>query len=140
MKDQELYDIFHTYRPEIGDEAAFMARLNEQMDAVDKRKGRLHIVRKLMPWAATAAVAAAIVVALIIIEVPSLKSSPASIPVNERVVTFDGRSSTSSIIHSAPTLIGIEEREPGEFGDSFDEIVNEIESSGRQLQQAIAQL
>ena len=78
--------------------------------------------------------------AMIILEVPSLKSFPASIPVNERVVTFDGRSSTSSIIRSASTLIGIEGREPGEFGDSFDEIVNEIESSGRQLQQAIAQL
>lgn len=138
MKDQKLYDVFHTYRPEIGDEAAFMARLNEQMDAVDNRKGRLHIVRKLMLWTAAAAVAAAIVVAMVI--VPSLKSSPASIPVNERVITFDGRNSTSSIIHSVPTLIGIEGREPGEFGDSFDEIVNEIESSGRQLQQAIAQL
>ena len=140
MKDQELHDIFHSYLPELGDEVAFMARLNEQMGAVDKRKGRLHIVRKLMPWAATAAVAAAIVVAMVLLDGQSLKDSPASIPVSERVISFDSRYPSPSVLHSVPTLKDDEGRESGGFGDSFDEIVNEIESSGRQLQQAIAQL
>ena len=35
MKDQELHDIFHTYRPEIDDEDTFMDKLTAQMDAMD---------------------------------------------------------------------------------------------------------
>ena len=35
MKEQELRDIFHAYRPEIADNDAFMDKLTAQMDAID---------------------------------------------------------------------------------------------------------
>ena len=38
MIDQELYDIFHSYHPEMSSDEDIMARLNEQMDAIDKKR------------------------------------------------------------------------------------------------------
>jgi len=38
MKDQELKNIFHAYRPNLSDEDAFMDKLSAQMDAVDEKQ------------------------------------------------------------------------------------------------------
>ena len=38
MKDQELRDKFHAYRPQIDDNEAFMDKLMAQMDAVDEQQ------------------------------------------------------------------------------------------------------
>ena len=38
MKEQELRDLFHAYRPEMRDNDAFMDRLKAQMDAADARR------------------------------------------------------------------------------------------------------
>ena len=66
MKDQELRDIFHAYRPDLGDEEDFMARLNEQMDAIDAKQQQPRIIplyRKWLPW--TAGIAAVIAIAVL---------------------------------------------------------------------------
>ena len=121
MKDQELRDIFHAYRPELGDEEDFMARLNEQMDAVDtKQQPRIiPLYRKWLPWAA--GIAAVIAIA----------------------VLFD-----KGQTEEPPTEAHIQTQLPDYYyynrypstSDSYEEIVNEIERSGRQLENAIAQL
>ena len=38
MKEQELRDVFHDYRPTIADNDEFMDRLTAQMDAADARE------------------------------------------------------------------------------------------------------
>ncbi len=119
MKDQELKDLFHAYRPELADEDAFMQRLSAQMDAADGKQQPARTVplyRKLLPWAA--AVAAAVVIAWLAIPSPTPMPAP----------------QTQSCLpeYSRPT--------PHFSHASFDDIVNEIEASGRQLEQAIAQL
>ena len=120
MKDQELHDIFHAYRPELGDEEDFMARLNEQMDAIDAKQQQPRITplyRKWLPWAA--GIAAAVVVALILVR-PTKSTEPqmaASYPYYPERITVQSMSS-----------------------DSYEEIVNEIERSGQQLQLAIAEM
>ena len=38
MKEQDLRDFFHDYRPEIGDNDEFMQRLTKQMDAEDAKQ------------------------------------------------------------------------------------------------------
>lgn len=121
MKDQELRDIFHAYRPELGDEEDFMARLNEQMDAVDtKQQPRIiPLYRKWLPWAA--GIAAVIAIAFL----------------------FD-----KGQTEEPPTEAHIQTQLPDYYyynrypstSDSYEEIVNEIERSGRQLEKAIAQL
>ena len=40
MKDQELRDKFHAYRPPIDDNEAFMDKLMAQMDAEDEDPGK----------------------------------------------------------------------------------------------------
>jgi hypothetical protein len=119
MKDQELKDLFHAYRPELADKDAFMQRLSAQMDAADGKQQPARTVplyRKLLPWAA--AVAAAVVIAWLAIPSPTPMPAP----------------QTQSCLpeYSRPT--------PHFSHASFDDIVNEIEASGRQLEQAIAQL
>ena len=44
MKDQELRDKFHAYRPQIDDNEAFMDKLMAQMDAVDEQQQSEHII------------------------------------------------------------------------------------------------
>ena len=134
MKDQELHDIFHAYRPEIDDEDAFMDKLTAQMDAIDaKQQPRIvPFYRKWMPWAA--GIAAAIIIAVGVIKDPLLNS-----PIKEKVKSFeDGRELPEN--HFAPSLIGRAGRESSYFSSTYDEIVNEVEESGRQLEKAIAQL
>lgn len=124
MKDQELHDIFHAYRPEMGDEEDFMARLNEQMDAIDAKQQQPRIIpfyRKVFPWAA--GIAAVIAVAFLFDKGRQEHATTAQIQ-NQRSEYYEyyyyNRYSASS--------------------DSYEEIVNEIEQSGRQLENAIAQL
>lgn len=123
MKDQELYDIFHSYHPEMSSEEDFMARLNEQMDAIDKKripslweKTRL---RHFLPWAAS--IAAAIAVGLFLF-MPSKTNCPEEAyiyPAHQDYQTM------LSMTQSFPT---------------FEETVREIEQSGQQLQMAIAEM
>ena len=119
MKDQELKDLFHAYRPELADEDAFMQRLSAQMDAADGKQQPARTVpfyRKLLPWAA--AVAAAVVIAWLSIPSPTPMPAP--------------QTQSRLLEYSRPT--------PNFSHASFDDIVNQIEASGRQLEQAIAQL
>jgi len=119
MKDQELHDIFHAYRPEMGGEEDFMARLNEQMDAIDaKQQPRIiPFYRRVLPWAA--GIAAVIAVAFL----------------------FDkGRQELQTEAYIQTQLPEYYYNRYSASSDSYEEIVNEIERSGRQLENAIAQL
>ena len=122
MKEQELRDIFHDYRPAIVDNDEFMERLMAQMDAADAREQHqpriIPFYRRVLPWAA--GIAAAVVVALLIIK------EPATTP-----VTSYSEPRLPEYYHNAPSY--------SEFS-SYEDIVNEIERSGRQLEDAIAQL
>lgn len=65
MKEQELRDIFHDYRPEIDDNDEFMARLTEQMDAEDARQQpsrTIPLYRRFLPWVAGIAACLAILI------------------------------------------------------------------------------
>ena len=56
MKEKELRDIFHAYRPEIDDNDAFMDRLTALMDAEDAQQKQVRIIplyRRVLPWIAT---------------------------------------------------------------------------------------
>ena len=122
MKEKELRDIFHAYRPEIDDNDAFMDRLTALMDAEDAQQKQVRIIplyRRVLPW--IAGIAAAIVVAVLIIKEP-VASSPATSSYKPRQPEY---------YHNAPSY--------SEFS-SYEDIVNEIERSGRQLENAIAQL
>lgn len=119
MKDQELKDIFHAYRPRLSDEDAFMEMLSAQMDVADKKRQPTRIVpmyRKWLPW--VAGVAAAVVVAVVVMVKEPW--APAAKPYVKSSLPEYYRPMCSSA--------------------SFDDIVNEIEASGRQIEQAIAQL
>jgi hypothetical protein len=119
MKDQELHDIFHAYRPEMGGEEDFMARLNEQMDTIDaKQQPRIiPFYRRVLPWAA--GIAAVIAVAFL----------------------FDkGRQEPQTEAYIQTQLPEYYYNRYSASSDSYEEIVNEIERSGRQLENAIAQL
>ena len=121
MKDQELHDIFHAYRPEMSSEEDFMARLNEQMDAIDAKQQQPRIIpfyRKVFPWAA--GIAAVIAVAVLFEKGRQEPATEANIQTQLSEYYYYNRYSASS--------------------DSYEEIVNEIERSGRQLENAIAQL
>ena len=137
MKDQELHDIFHAYRPEIDDEDAFMDKLIAQMDAIDaqqqtnasRAKQQSRIVpfyRRILPWAM--GIAAAVLVAFVLIKGPD---SPLTLPMREGVISFeDGRELPANLF--APSMM--------DFSSTYDEIVNEVEQSGQQLQLAIAEM
>ena len=123
MKDQELHDIFHAYRPEIDDNDAFMDQLSAQMDAIDiqQQPRVLPLYRKVLPWAI--GIAAAVAVAAVVIIKPTTPAEDASY--ESQLPAYYYRNIHSSSSH---------------FSDSYEEIVNEIETSGQQLEKAIAQL
>lgn len=121
--DQELRDIFHSYRPEIGDEDAFMDKLSAQMDAIDAKQQQPRIIplyRKWLPWAA--GIAAAVVVALILVK-PAKRTEP--------------HMAASYPYYPERTVIQSMSSDPF---SSFEETVAEIERSGQQLQLAIAEM
>lgn len=122
MKDQELRDILHGYRPQIDDNDAFMDMLMTQMDAEDTQQQQqariIPLYRRVLPW--VAGIAAAVVVAVFVIKEPATPS------------TETGYESRLPEYHYK-TL------SPNDFS-SYEDIVNEIECSGRQLENAIAQL
>ena len=122
MKDQELRDILHGYRPQIDDNDAFMDKLMTQMDAEDTQQQQqariIPLYRRVLPW--VAGIAAAVVVAVFVIKEPATPS------------TETGYESRLPEYHYK-TL------SPSDFS-SYEDIVNEIECSGRQLENAIAQL
>jgi len=121
MKDQELRDKFHAYRPQIDDNEAFMDKLMAQMDAVDEQQHAriIPFYRRILPW--VAGVAAASVVAVFIMREPA---------------------TTPSETTYKPRLPEYHYKDPSPIPDfsSYEDIVNEIERSGRQLEDAIAQL
>ena len=122
MKDQELRDKFHAYRPPIDDNDAFMDKLMAQMDAVDDNQQQPRIIplyRRVLPW--VAGVAAAVVVAVFVIREPATPSAETG---------YESR--LPKYHYKAPSPIPV--------FSSYEDIVNEIECSGRQLENAIAQL
>lgn len=67
MKDQELRDKFHAYRPQIDNNEAFMDKLMAQMDAVDEKQQHARIIpfyRRILPWAAVVAASVLLVLTL----------------------------------------------------------------------------
>ena len=122
MKDQELREILHGYRPQINDNDAFMDKLMAQMDAEDAQQQQPRIIplyRRVLPW--VAGIAAAVLVAVFVIKEPATPSAESG---------FESR--LPEYHYKTPSTIP-------DFS-SFEDIVNEIECSGRQLENAIAQL
>ena len=123
MKEQELRDIFHDYRPTIADNDEFMQRLTAQMDAEDAREQQpvriVPLYRSILFWAV--GIAAAVVAAVFVIREPATPSAESN---------FESRLPEDH--YKTPSAIP-------EFS-SYEDIVNEIECSGRQLEDAIAQL
>ena len=122
MKDQELRDMFHAYRPQFDDNDAFMDKLMTQMDAEDAQQQQPRIIplyRRVLPWVAGIA-AAAVVAAVFVIKEPATPSAETG---------FESR--LPEYHFKTPS--------PSDFS-SYEDLVNEIECSGRQLEDAIAQL
>ena len=121
MKDQKLNDIFHAYQPKLSDEDAFMDMLSAQMDAVDEKKhtNNVPLHRKYLSWAV--GIAAAVVAVVMLVK--ELSTPTAQPDVKSSLVKYNDESYSLFFNHS-----------------TYDDIVNEIETSGRQLEQAIAQL
>ena len=116
MKDQELRDLFHAYRPKIDDDDAFMDKLTAQMDAIDHSPLTIiPLYRRVLPW--VAGIAAAVITAVFIMKEPA--ASPVTTSYEPRVPEY---------YHTHSDFA------------SYEEIVDEIERSGRQLENAIAQL
>lgn len=137
MKDQKLYDIFHSYHPEMSSEEDFMARLNEQMDAIDKKRipslREKTKLRPFLPWAA--GIAAAIAVGLFLfkplhIPLPWEREFAAEVPLSH------GRGVRGEAV---PERIAMQTMDADPLA-SFEETVAEIERSGQQLQLAIAEM
>lgn len=137
MKDQKLYDIFHSYHPEMSSEEDFMARLNEQMDAIDKKRipslREKTKLRPFLPWAA--GIAAAIAVGLFLfkplhIPLPWEREFAAEVPLSH------GRGVRGEAV---PERIAMQTMDADPLA-SFEETVAEIEQSGQQLQLAIAEM
>ncbi len=121
MKDQELRDILQAYRPEIDDNDAFMDKLSAQMDAVDAQQQHPRVqplYRRVLPW--VAGIAAVIAIAVLFDKGQQQTQEEALIQPQQPEYYYYKRYPASS--------------------DSYEEIVNEIERSGRQLEKAIAQL
>lgn len=113
--------MFHGYRPQIDDDDVFMEKLMAQMDAEDTKQQLPRIVplyRRVLPW--VAGVAAAVVAAVLIIEEPAKPS-----------VASYNKPRLPEYYHSVPLHQDL---------SSYEDIVSEIERSGRQLENAIAQL
>ena len=137
MKDQELYDIFHSYHPEMSSEEDFMARLNEQMNAIDKKRipslREKTKLRPFLPWAA--GIAAAIAVGLFLfkplhIPLPWEREFAAEVPLSH------GRGVRGEAV---PERVAMQTMDADPLA-SFEETVAEIERSGQQLQLAIAEM
>lgn len=137
MKDQELYDIFHSYHPEMSSEEDFMARLNEQMNAIDKK--RIPSVwektkqRHFLPW--VAGIAAVVAVGLFLLKplhipLPWEREFAAEVPLSH------GRGVRGEAV---PERIAMQTMDADPLA-SFEETVAEIERSGQQLQLAIAEM
>ena len=119
MNDQELHDIFHSYRPEMSREEDFMARLNEQMDAIDaNQRGRR--LKLFLPW--ISGIAAAVAVGLFLFK-PAKSTEP----------------QMAAFYPYYPERITILTMDSDPFS-SYEETVAEIERSGQQLQLAIAEM
>ena len=119
MNDQELRDIFHSYRPEMSSEEDFMARLNEQMDTIDaSQRGRRF--RLFLPW--VSGIAAAVAVGLFI-----FKPTKTTEPQMATVYPYYPERTALVMMNTDPLA-------------SFEETVAEIERSGQQLQLAIAEM
>ena len=123
MKDQKLYDIFHSYHPEMSSEEDFMARLNEQMNTIDKKRiPSLREKTKLIPFLPWAACIAATIAVGLFLFMPS-----------------KGNDSGEADIYPArsdyQTMLSMTQSFP-----TFEETVREIEQSGQQLQMAIAEM
>ena len=131
MKDQELRDKFHAYRPPIDDNEAFMDKLMAQMDAEDEKQHAniISLYRRVLPW--TAGVAAAVVVAVFIMREPV--TTPRETSCKSRLPEYYYKAPSPIPEQGSPT------RSLSDFS-SYEDIVNEIERSGRQLEDAIAQL
>ena len=142
MKDQELYDIFHSYHPEMSSEEDFMAKLEEKMKAPsllplwgsasipppnsiqstppkgERGGGRLRL-RLFLPW--LSGIAAVIAVGLFLF-MPSKTNCPEEADIYPAHQDYQ---TMLSMTQSFPT---------------FEETVREIEQSGQQLQMAIAEM
>gem|GEM_PF-1892573 len=137
MKDQELYDIFHSYHPEMSSEEDFMARLNEQMNAIDKKRipsvWERTRLRPFLPWAA--GIAAAIAVGLFLLKplhipLPWEREFAAEVPLSHRRGVRG---------EAVPERVAMQTMDADPLA-SFEETVAEIERSGQQLQLAIAEM
>lgn len=137
MKDQKLYDIFHSYHPEMSSEEDFMARLNEQMDAIDKKRipslREKTKLRPFLPWAA--GIAAVVAVGLFLlkplhISLPWEREFAAEVPLSH------GRGVRGEAV---PERVAMQTMDADPLA-SFEETVAEIEQSGQQLQLAIADM
>ena len=137
MKDQKLYDIFHSYHPEMSSEEDFMTRLNEQMDAIDKKRipsvWKKTKQRHFLPWAA--GIAAVIAVGLFLfkplhIPLPWEREFAAEVPLSH------GRGVRGEAV---PERVAMQTMDADPLA-SFEETVAEIERSGQQLQLAIAEM
>lgn len=123
MKDQELYDIFHSYHPEMSSEEDFMARLNEQMNAIDKKRiPSLREKTKLIPFFPWAAGIAAVIAVGLFLFMPSKTNCP------EEADIYPARSDYQTMLSMTQSF------------PTFEETVAEIEQSGQQLQMAIAEM
>ena len=98
-----------------------MDKLMAQMDAKDAQQQQPRIIplyRNVLPW--VAGIAAAVVVAVFVIKEPATPSAESGYV-----------SRLPEYYYKTPS--------PADFS-SYEDIVNEIERSGRQLEDAIAQL
>ena len=128
MKDQELRDILHAYRPEIDDNDAFMDKLSAQMDAVDAKQQRPRVqplYRRVLPWVTS--IAAVVIIAFVMMN-PFASSEEGIAPLSEQQLYAK--------LYPSQQERGWRE----ESSSSFEETVAEIEQSGQQLQLAIAEM
>ena len=123
MKDKELHDIFHSYHPEMSSDEDFMARLNEQMNAIDAQNAspaKISIYRRILPWVAS--IAAVVAVGMFLFK-PTKGTEPQVVDIYP---AYPER--TALVTMNTDPLA------------SFEETVAEIERSGQQLQLAIAEI
>ncbi|MBP5302334.1 MAG: hypothetical protein J6Y88_03700 [Bacteroidales bacterium] len=120
MNDKDLRELFHAYRPQLSDDEVFLNNLDWLMDKADAQHKvwRRHSV---MTW--VSGIAATLIIGLL-----------GWWQMNKNEVRPES---------AQPLPAYYAERFPQPEGDIFDsyyQIVEEIEQSGQQLQQAIAQL
>ena len=135
MKEQELRDIFHDYRPEIDDNDEFMARLTAQMDAEDAREQQqpriIPLYRRVLPWA----VGIVACVAILIGSVSLLQNHPTIEKDGIASVegTMESGEKAKDIVKPEPkdtTKRPLQQEESTEFADSV-KMVKELLRMGR---------